>query len=122
MVAPPDISSQSNTTSGDGGEPRDVAQIKAEVEETREELGRTVEALSAKLDFKTRARQRMGVLKQQAVVRVHGARVMVAQLAAGARSSATDEQGAPKAVVPAVGAVIAVLTLSAVMAWRRRRR
>jgi hypothetical protein len=42
-------------------------QLRAEIEETREDLGETVEALAAKTDVKTRTRERADELKSAAL-------------------------------------------------------
>jgi hypothetical protein len=42
-------------------------QLRAEIEETREELGDTVEALAAKTDVKARAKERADELKSSAL-------------------------------------------------------
>jgi hypothetical protein len=42
-------------------------QLRAEIEETREEMGETVEALAAKTDVKTRTRERADELKSSAL-------------------------------------------------------
>ena len=44
-------------------------QLRAEIEETRENLGDTVEALAAKTDIKTRARERADELKSSAILK-----------------------------------------------------
>src|SRR3954470_19778479 len=44
-------------------------QLRAEIEETREDLGDTVEALAAKTDVKTRARERADELKRTALAK-----------------------------------------------------
>ena len=46
-------------------EPRTPEQIRAEIEQTREEVGDTVEALAAKTDVKARARDRVDELKSE---------------------------------------------------------
>jgi hypothetical protein len=44
-------------------------QLRAEIQETREELGDTVEALAAKTDVKRRARERADELKRSALLK-----------------------------------------------------
>jgi ElaB/YqjD/DUF883 family membrane-anchored ribosome-binding protein len=44
---------------GEGGTPTDVEQARREVEQTRAEMGDTVEALSQKADIKAQYRQRL---------------------------------------------------------------
>lgn len=47
-------------------EPRDPEELRAEIEETRRELGDTVAALSAKTDVKAQARARVEEVKTEA--------------------------------------------------------
>jgi hypothetical protein len=112
-----------DTASGGPGETdtRDRAQIEAEIEQTRQELGETVEALSAKLDVRARARQRLVVTKVHAAQSADAARRRAAELAARAKVAATESQGRSRTVVP-VGAVIVVVALSATVIWKRRHR
>jgi hypothetical protein len=111
------------TASGGSGESetRDTAQIEADIEQTRQELGETVEALTAKLDVKARARQRLVVTKEHAAQRADAGRRRAAELAARARVAATESQGRSRAVVP-VAAVVVVVALSAAVVWKRRHR
>jgi hypothetical protein len=111
------------TASGGSGEPetRDTAQIAADIEQTRQELGETVEALTAKLDVKARARQRLVVTKEHAAQRAVAGRRRAAELAARARVAATESQGRSRAVVP-VAAVVVVVAVSAAVVWKRRHR
>jgi hypothetical protein len=48
-------------------EPDTIAEARAEVERTREELGSTVEALAHQTDVKARAREKVDEVKAQAV-------------------------------------------------------
>ncbi|HZU59982.1 MAG TPA: DUF3618 domain-containing protein [Solirubrobacteraceae bacterium] len=47
-------------------EAQDPEQLRAEIEETREELGDTVEALAAKTDVKAQARRKVAQVKSSA--------------------------------------------------------
>ncbi|MFF3614784.1 DUF3618 domain-containing protein [Streptomyces sp. NPDC002580] len=56
-------------------------ELREQIEQTRHDLGETVQALADKTDVKARARQRAGELKRQATVkagelRVHGAKAV----------------------------------------------
>lgn len=84
-----------------------ISDIEADVEQTRNELGQTVEALSDKLDVKARAQEKVADTKEQVV-----------EKADSLRHAATDN---PKRTVPI--AAIAVLGAVAVgiVVWRRRR-
>lgn len=95
-------------------------QIQADIEQTREELGRTVEALSAKLDVKTRTSKRLGVAKEQVLHSADAARLKSVELGTRAKKATTDELGRPRPVV-AIGAVAIVVATVATVAWLRRR-
>ncbi len=66
-------------------------QLRAEIEETREDLGDTVEALAAKTDVKTRARERAEELKRSALLKRDEL------LSKVKRSSPAGEEGPPAA-------------------------
>lgn len=94
---------------------RSPEEIQADIEQTREQLGQSVDALSAKLDVKTRARNRVATTRQQASDQVQHARRR-------ATEAATDDQGSLKPAVPAAGgAAVLVLLAVGVLVWRRRR-
>lgn len=95
-------------------------QIQADIEQTREELGRTVEALSAKLDVKTRTTKRLGDAKEQVLNRAEASRQRSAELVTRVRAAATDDLGRPKPAVP-IGALVVVLVIAATVVWERRR-
>lgn len=57
---------------------RSAEQIRADIEQTREQLGETVEALAAKTDVKAHAQERVEAAKAQAQERVDAARSAVA--------------------------------------------
>ncbi|MBM6405880.1 DUF3618 domain-containing protein [Phycicoccus sp. CSK15P-2] len=81
-------------------DPSDPAQLEAHVEETREDLAATIDALGAKLDVKSRTQQRLR----------------------GVQDAATDDHGRPTLAASAVGAaVVAALTAVVVVVVRRRR-
>jgi hypothetical protein len=100
---------------------RSTAQIEADIEQTRQELGETVEALTAKLDFKAKARQRLVDTKDNAAHRADLVRRRAVELADRAKVAATEGQGRSRTVVP-VGAVVVVVVLSAVVLRKRRHR
>lgn len=103
-----------------------VEEIQADIEQTRQELGETVNALTAKADVGGRVKDKVSetqagitdkaVHAKEAVVdKAHGAQETV-------RQAVTDDTGSVKRGVPvaalAVGAALAVL---GVVLWRRRR-
>ena len=47
--------------------PDDQQELEKEIEQTREQLGQTVEALAAKVDVRARAQEKLGQTKQQAI-------------------------------------------------------
>ncbi|MFC7533257.1 DUF3618 domain-containing protein [Actinoplanes sp. GCM10030250] len=83
--------------------PSDPRQLRDEIEQTRADLGTTVEALAAKTDVKTRAKRRVATVKQQ--VADAGQRPEVRQ-----------------AAQPAVIAVAALVLIGVVILVVRRRR
>ncbi|HET8604445.1 MAG TPA: DUF3618 domain-containing protein [Marmoricola sp.] len=89
-------SERSTVDAGNGT--RSKEEIEAEIEQTRQQLGETVDALSQKLDVKTR-------LKEQAQHR---------------REQVTREVQQRPAVPAAVAAGVVLLT--ALVVWRRRRK
>jgi vacuolar-type H+-ATPase subunit I/STV1 len=84
-----------------------VEDIQADIAQTRNELGQTVEALSDKLDVKTRAKEKAAETKERVVAK-----------ADTLRHTATDN---PQRTVP-VAAVVLIGALAAVIVVRRRRR
>jgi MYXO-CTERM domain-containing protein len=95
----------------------DKDDIQADIEQTRAELGETVEALSAKLDVKERAKEKVDETKERAKDKVHETKERVVERADTLRHTATDD---PKRAMPVVAAV-AVLALIGIIVWRRRR-
>lgn len=75
----------------------DPEAIRADIERTREDLAQTVDALHAKLDVKTRAKDKVAQVK----------------------SSATTNDGKPRPEVIAV-AVAALVVVAGLVWWRRR--
>lgn len=77
---------------------RTPKQIQAEVEVQREQLARTVDDLSAKLDVKSQAQHKVAQLKD----------------------AATTDTGGPRAeVLAAAGSLIAMAIVVVVWRWRR---
>lgn len=84
-------------TRGHNGVGRDPAAIEADIIRQREELARTVDALSAKLDVKARAEHKVAELKD----------------------AATTDSGRPRPVL-LFGAGVMVAGAALVVWWRRR--
>src|SRR6476660_7270456 len=93
---------------------------------TREELGETIEALSAKVDVKSRVKKKAADTKDGITEKVYETKEIVLEKAHAAQSAArdavTDDTGSVKPGVPiaALIAAVAVLVVSLVV-WRRRR-
>ncbi|WP_295662082.1 DUF3618 domain-containing protein, partial [uncultured Nocardioides sp.] len=85
-----------------------VEEIEADIERTRAELAATVEALTDRLDVKSRLRGKVEHTKRDAVQRVHTA-----------RSRATDQDGRP--TPPVIAGAAALVALVALLVWRRTR-
>ena len=68
MAEDPSAVGARRLTEDDEGE-RTPEQLRAEIEATREDLGDTVEALAAKTDVKTRAREKADELKRTATTK-----------------------------------------------------
>ncbi|KUH84994.1 MULTISPECIES: DUF3618 domain-containing protein [unclassified Mycobacterium] len=94
-----------------------VDDIQADIEQTRNELGETVEALQAKLDVKGRAKDKVDETKERAKDKATETKERVVEKADTLRHTATDN---PKRTVP-VAAVIAILAVLGIVVWRRRR-
>jgi hypothetical protein len=83
-----------------------IDDIQADIEQTRHELGHTVEALQAKLDVKERTKEKIAETKERVV---HKADTL--------RHTATDN---PKRTVP-VAAILLIGALAVgIVFWRRR--
>ena len=87
------------------GVPEDPVQLRQDIERTREQLGETVEALVAKTDVKTQAKDKVGQLtdrlkgttaqaREQATARVTQARTQLASKTADVKQAASPN-GAP---------------------------
>ena len=99
----------SDPTQQTEGKQPGVEEIEADIARTREELAATVDALTDRLDVKSRVRGKVEQTKQDAVERVHEA-----------RDRATDQDGRPTPPVIAGAAVLVALV--ALLVWRKARR
>jgi ElaB/YqjD/DUF883 family membrane-anchored ribosome-binding protein len=97
-------------------------EIQADIEQTRVELGETIDALTTKLDVKTRVKDRVASTKDQARARLADLKDKAVDLSVRAKAGATDDVGKPTptaiVVAAAAGAVVAALVTVVV---RRRR-
>jgi Protein of unknown function (DUF3618) len=83
-----------------------IDDIQADIEQTRKDLGQTVEALSAKLDVKERTKEKATEAKQRVVER-----------ADTLKHTATDN---PKRTVPVLAVVLIGALAIGIVVWRRR--
>ncbi len=103
-------------------QPQDIQRIEADIEQTRQHLGDTVEALTAKLDLKGRAKHRIRALRGEAALRVDEMRTKAASLTSRTADAATDDHGKVKPGVSTVAALVAVAAAAATMIVLARRR
>ncbi|MGZ5377082.1 MAG: DUF3618 domain-containing protein [Mycobacterium sp.] len=83
-----------------------IEDIEADAEQTRKELGQTVEALADKLDVKERAKEKAAETKEQVV-----------EKADAVRHTVTDN---PKRTVPIAAAALVGVVVVGIVVWRRR--
>ncbi len=124
------------------GKDASADELEADIERTREDLGNTVDELTAKLDVKAQAQHKVQDAKAQAQHKVqdakaqaqhkvqdakqrateqaHTVQVRVGHAAARAKETASDDRGKVKPVI-SVGAAVVVAAVIAVVVWRRRR-
>jgi len=95
-------------------------ELETDIERTREDLGNTVDELTAKLDVKAQAQHKVQDVKHRATEQAHTAQVRVGQAAARAKETARDDQGKVKPAFP-VGAAVLVAAVIALVVWRWRR-
>jgi hypothetical protein len=77
-----------------------AAEVQADIERTRQQLGETVEALAAKADVKAEARRKVTEAKQQASARVRQVKDQAAVGLDHARQKAAGRAGGPGEAVP----------------------
>ncbi len=103
------------------GKDASVEEIEADIAQTRENLGNTVDELTQKFDVKAQAQHTVHDIKERAGEQVHTAQVRGGEAITHAKATATDDQGKVKPVIPAVGAAVIVAAVLAIVLWRRRR-
>ena len=120
------MSAQDSGTSSpatDQNEKPSVAELQADIEQTREQLGETVDALTAKLDVKTRAKDRLATTRVQLRHRAVATRAQATDLARKGRAAATTDEGKPTpAAIGGSAAALVVVVVVAVVLVRRRGR
>lgn len=111
--------------SGEPGPDASAADIEADIEKTRHELGNTVEALAAKADVKGQAQRKAAEAKARLTDKAVQAREVVAEKASAVQTATqealTDNTGAVKPTVPVAAIVAASLLIVGILAWRSRR-
>lgn len=116
----PPQASQSSGSEGDH-EPT-VEELEAQIEQTRMDLGDTVEALSAKLDVKSRVKSGAGDVAHRGKEQIDVVRSRASAVLTQARDAALDERGRPQPPVLAGVAGVLILATAVVVVVVRRRR
>ncbi len=100
-----------------------VAELQADIEQTREQLGETVDALTAKLDVKTRAKDRLATTKLQLKDQADATRAQAADLVRKGKAAATTDEGkpTPAAIGGSAGAAALVVAVVVAVVLVRRR-
>jgi len=101
----------------------DIDELQSQIEQTREELAETVDALGAKLDVKSRAKAKVSSTTEQARAGVEMGRDRVVQVTSKAVNAATDDNGrpTPPVIVAVSAAGFTALIVTGLVVWRRRR-
>lgn len=94
--------------------------LRAEIAETRAELGETVDALSAKLDVKSRLDEKKVEATETVKAKLNEGVATAKQQAARVGEAATDSDGKP--TQPAIGAAIGAGVVFLLVVRRRRRK
>jgi Protein of unknown function (DUF3618) len=109
--------------------PTDPQELRAEIEQTRAELGETVQELAAKTDVKTRAKQALGDATGRVQRKLSDARHQATQAVATRASTAKQQLAESNLPTPmrrplplaALGTAAIAVIVAAVLAARRRR-
>jgi ElaB/YqjD/DUF883 family membrane-anchored ribosome-binding protein len=104
---PAEVAGDASTSSD---EQRSPAEIRRDIEETREQLGETVEALAGKADVKAQAKERVDSVKQDAKDKISDLRGKATEAAPdSAGSAASSAQDKVKANPLPVAAGVALI-------------
>ena len=90
------------------GPDADIDELQTDIEQTRKELGETVEALTAKMNVKERTKEKAAETKERVLDKAH------------AVQHATLEDGRAKRTVPVAAVIVAGAAVVWIL-WRRRR-
>jgi ElaB/YqjD/DUF883 family membrane-anchored ribosome-binding protein len=100
--------------------------IEREIEQTRQDLGDTAEALAAKTDVKARAHDKVEDVKASAQEKVQAAKAAAQEKAEDAKAAATQRAGAARGSVQSnpvpVAAIAAVVGVALIAVWAVRHR
>lgn len=96
-----------------------VDEIQADIEATRSELGDTVEALSAKLDVKEQAKQKVEHTKDLIAEKAQTVRSKGSEVGSRVADVATNDVGSVRPAVP-LAAVALLGVIVGVVIWKRR--
>jgi hypothetical protein len=100
--------SEPNRMRPEPGPDADIDELRTDIDQTRKELGETVEALTAKADVKERTKEKAAEARDRALEKAHEVQ------------RATIDDGRAKLTVP-VAAMVVVGTAAIVwLLWRRR--
>lgn len=108
----------------DGGTPTDPEQLRAEIDQTRAELGDTVQALAAKTDVKARAKQAAGDAADGAKQKLNAAKDQAVDAATAVKDQLAQAEVPPQLRRPTPWAALAgaaALAGLVVVLIRRRR-
>jgi len=116
---------ESDRTLPEPGPGAGIEDIQADIEQTREELGQTVGALSAKLDAKGRTKQRAVETRERLAAKSRETKSRLLDKTQKARSTAvnaaTDEQGAIKPAMPLTAIALIAAIAIGIVVWIQRR-
>lgn len=98
-------------------------ELEADIVETREALGETVAALTAKADVKSRARARVADVTSRGRAQLHAAQGRGRLLLTRVKDATTDDAGQTTKAVPVIVGLVAVtaVAVGAVLVWRSSR-
>ena len=111
--------SQPDPVRPEPGPEADIGEIQGDIEQTRKELGETVEALTAKMDVKQRTKDKAAETKEAVVEKAAETKDRVVDKAHAVQHAAIDD-GRAKVTVPVAAAVV-VGVVALVWLIRRRR-
>ncbi len=111
------------TEHSDETAPKSIDEIQADLQQTREQMAETVDALTAKLDVKARAGDQLAETKERATQALHDSADKAKRVLEQGKDAATDDAGNPTVEASAVAAAVVavVVVVAAVLLWRRRR-